>query len=135
MRTFTTYHEFFQRSQEQRFDCPPGADVHRPGAPAGATWAWRCTSGPSAIETVVTVVGEETLDVGGTPVQAIRARYESTMTGANRGTQRQERWMRASDGMNLRIRTDIDAEADSPFGAVRYEEHYTITMTSLHPRR
>ena len=133
---FTTHHEFFQRSQQQQFDCPAGSRVHRWDAPAGTTWSWRCTAaGGSAIDTVVTVVGDEEIAVGGQAVPVVRVRYESTMTGANRGTQRQERWMRKTDGMNVRIKTDIDTEADSPFGAVHYEEHYTITLASLTPRR
>lgn len=131
---FTTYHEFFQRGQQQQFDCPPGSAVHRKDAAPGATWSWRCTAGASAIDTVVTVVGPEPVVVEGQEVPAVRVRYESTMTGGNRGTQVQERWIRA-DGLNLRIKTDIDTEADSPFGAVHYEEHYVITIASLRPRR
>jgi hypothetical protein len=134
VRRFTTFHEFFQRSQQQQFDCPPGSAVVRRGAPAGATWSWRCTAGASAIDTVVTIVGPEPVVVEGQEVPAVRVHYESTMTGANRGTQKQDRWIR-DDGMNLRIQTDIDTEADSPFGAVHYEEHYVITIASLRPRR
>jgi hypothetical protein len=135
VRRFTTYHEFFQRSQQQQFDCPPGSFVFRRSAPNGSTWSWHCTANGSAIDTVVTVVGTEPVGVGGQEVPATRVHYDSTMTGANRGTQVQDRWIRPDDGLNLRIKTDIDTEADSPFGAVHYEEHYTITMLSLHPRR
>ena len=134
VRKFTTYHEFFQKSQQQQFDCPPGSTVHRRDAGPGATWQWRCVSGPSAIETVVTVVGPEPVVVEGKEIAAMRVHYESTMTGGNRGTQKQDRWIR-SDGLNLRIKTDIDTEADSPFGPVHYEEHYVITLASLTPRR
>ena len=134
VRRFTTYHEFFQKGQQQQFDCPPGSSVHQRDARPGATWTWRCTAGSSAIDTVVTVVGPEPVLVEGKEIPAMRVHYESTMTGANRGTQKQDRWVR-SDGMNLRIQTDIDAEADSPFGVVHYEEHYVITIASLTPRR
>ena len=134
VRRFTTYHEFFQRSQQQQFDCPPGNSVYQRGAGPGATWSWRCTAGASAIDTVVTVVGPEAVVVEGVEVPATRVHYESTMTGGNRGTQKQDRWIR-EDGLNLRIQTDIDTEADSPFGAVHYEEHYVITIASLRPRR
>ena len=134
VRRFTTYHEFFQRSQQQQFDCPPGSVVQKRDAQPGATWSWRCTAGASAIDTVVTVVGPEPVTVEGVEIPAVRVHYESTMTGANRGTQKQDRWIRG-DGMNLRIKTDIDTEADSPFGAVHYEEHYVITIVSLSPRR
>ena len=134
VRRFTTYHEFFQKSQQQQFDCPPGSSVHQRDAGPGATWAWRCVSGPSAIDTVVTVVGPEVVVVEGREIPATRVHYESTMTGANRGSQKQDRWIR-SDGLNLRIKTDIDTEADSPFGPVHYEEHYVITIASLTPRR
>jgi hypothetical protein len=133
--TFTTFHEFFQRSQEQQFTCPAGSSVYRTNAKAGETWGWRCTAAGSAIETIVTVVGTETLDIGGRAVPTVRIKYDSKLSGANRGTQLQERWLHAESGLNVRIKTDIDTEADSPFGAVHYEEHYTITATSLTPRR
>ena len=134
VRTFTTYHEFFQKSQQQQFDCPEGSSVFRRDAPAGATWSWRCTAGSSAIDTVVTVVGPEAVVVEGREVPATKVHYESTLTGANRGTQVQDRWIR-SDGLNLRIKTDIDAQSDSPFGVVHYEEHYVTTLAQLEPRR
>jgi hypothetical protein len=134
VRRFTTYHEFFQKTQQQQFECPPGSAVHQRDAQPGATWSWHCAAGASAIDTVVTVLGPEAVVVEGQEVAATKVHYESTMTGGNRGTQKQDRWIRR-DGLNLRIKTDIDAEADSPFGAVHYEEHYVITIASLTPRR
>lgn len=134
IRRFTTYHEFFQRGQRQDFTCPAGSHVARPAAP-GEQWQWECTWGSSKITTVVTFIGNEPFHVGGRVIEANRFLYESRLTGSNRGTQRQERWLHAKSGLNLRITTDIDTEADSPFGAVRYEEHYTITLSSLRPRR
>jgi hypothetical protein len=135
VRRFTTYHEFFQRGQQQEFTCPEGSHVSRLDAPPGTTWTWRCTAGSSAIESKVTVIGTEPVDVGGTTVHAIHMHYASTMSGGNRGTQDQHRWLHPDSGLNVKIATDIDTEADSPFGAVHYVERYTITLTSLTPRR
>ena len=135
IRRFTPYHEFFQRGQQQDFHCPVNSHVFRPNATPGATWTWHCSTSNGAIDSVVTFIGFEPVVVKGREVRTARLLYESKMTGSNRGTQRQERWLDAATGMNVRIKTDIDAETDSPFGAVRYEEHYTITLTSMTPRR
>jgi hypothetical protein len=135
VRSYTTYHEFFGRSQQQEFTCPEGTHVHRRGAAAGATWQWRCTAGASSIDTTVTVVGVEALTIGDRTIQAVHVHYASTLQGGNRGTQDQHRWLDPDTGMNLRIRTNIDTEADSPFGAVHYVERYTTTLTSMEPKR
>lgn len=135
IRRFSTYHEFYQRGQQQDFTCPSTSHVYRPNAPAGSTWTWQCTARDSAIDSKVTVIGIESVTVQGKEVRTSRVLYESKMTGANRGTQRQERWLDVSTGMNVRVKTDIDAEVDAPFGTFHYEEHYTITLTSMTPRR
>ena len=135
VRRFTTHHEFFQRSQRQDFTCPPTAHVYRRSAAAGQQWAWECAAGGSGISTTVTFLGVEPLRIAGADRPAAHILYESTLTGANRGTQRQERWLDPETGLNLQIKTDIDTEADSPFGAVHYEEHYVITLSSTEPRR
>ena len=135
VRRFTTYHEFFQQHQQQDFTCPEGSHVSRFDAPPGTTWQWRCTAGASAIETNVVVVGTEQVDVGGTVVNAVHMHYSSKMSGGNTGTQEQHRWLHPESGLNVKITTDIDTQADSPFGRVHYVEHYTITLLSLTPRR
>jgi hypothetical protein len=131
---FRTYHEFFKKSQEQYFTCPPGSHVSRFGQPQGATWSWGCSSGGNGFEATSTYVGMEPVTVGGTTVQAARFRFDAVMTGANRGKQTQERWVDPATGLELRMTNDIDAEADSPFGTVKYREVYRLDLTSLRPR-
>ena len=135
IRRFTTYHEFFQRGQKQDFMCPPSSHVARFAVATGTTWTWQCKTDSGAIDTKVTFVGFEEFTVEGKARRAAHFLYESTMTGSNRGTQRQERWIDMEFTLNLKIQTDIDTEADSPFGAVHYEEKYTVTLTSLTPKR
>lgn len=135
IRRFSTYHEFFQRGQQQDFTCPANSHVFRPKAAPGSRWTWQCSSSDSAIDTDVTFVGFEPMVVKGREVRTAHLLYESRMTGSNRGTQRQERWLDTETGMNVRIKTDVVLETDSPFGTIGYEEHYTITLTSLTPRR
>ena len=134
IRRFSTFHEFFQQRQQNDFRCPPGTHVFRWAAAAGATWSWECTDGASVFATTVTHMGVEDLSIGGQTVRAVHMRYDSKMTGANRGIQTQERWLDPDTGLLYKMRTDIDTEADSPFGAVNYQEHYTITLASLSPR-
>jgi hypothetical protein len=133
-RDFRSYHEFFKKSQEQHFTCPDGTEVARYDQSVGAQWSWTCSSGPSRFDTTTTFVGMETLVVGGQPVSAARFHHAGVMTGANRGTQVQERWVDPSTGLSLMVKNDIDAEADSPFGTVRYREHYSLDLASLTPR-
>ena len=135
IRTFKTYHQFFQRSQQQDYECPPGSHVGRDQWQPGSRWTWSCTSSFGTISTDVVHLGTEQLSVGGAAVTVEHLRYDSKMTGANRGTQVQERWVHRGTNLSVRIKTDIDIESDSPFGTVGYQEHYTITLTSLTPRR
>jgi hypothetical protein len=135
IRRYTMYHEFFQRGVEERFDCEPGAmRVFDRSAAAGATWMGRCEGEQSRIDMAVRVVGAETLDVGGTPVQAVRMHYDGRMSGANNGTQVQERWIDPRTALLLRMTSVVEGVVTSPLGQSNYAERYELRLTSLQPR-
>lgn len=131
---YKKYNEFFQRSQLLVYNCPGGAKVFHRGQPIGATWTWKCTSTDAQIDTVVTVVGFETVAVGGRQIDAVRMRYDSKISGSTRGTQVQERLMERSTGYPISVRADVTVRTNSPFGEVGYEEHYVINAKSMQPR-
>ena len=60
--------------------------------------------------------------------------YQSALTGSSEGTQVQERWIDLESGLVVRLKSDVTARTESPFGRVGYEEHYLIEMTSTTPR-
>jgi hypothetical protein len=129
------YHEFFHRQQQQDFDCPPGSVV-KPAQPSvGQRWAFTCTSPNAAAANSFTVLDTEPFTVAGRQVQALHIRTESKLTGINDGTQVQEQWLQRTTGVLLRRVLDNDCMADSPFGKVHYEEHYSLQLSSLDPSR
>jgi hypothetical protein len=128
------YHEFFHQQQQQDFDCPTG--VVEPGQPTpGQRWAFTCTSPKAAAANSFTVLDTNPFSVGGQSVPAVHMKVESRLTGSNDGTQVQEQWLARSTGLLLRRVLDNDVMADSPFGRVHYEEHYTLQLRSTAPSR
>lgn len=135
VKRFSTFHSFFQRTDQRDYLCnPPGLVDPVTGDP-GRTWTWGCTSNDGSIATRVSIVGIEPVNVGGRTVQTRHIRYESTMTGSSEGTQIQDRWQGVDVVLTIRMTNHIDAQVSSPFGRVHYEEEYRLDLTSLEPRR
>lgn len=134
IRTFSMYHEFFQKGQQDDYRCPPGSIVFDRREPVGASWMWHCDSETASVDTQTRVVGVEPITVDGRRIDAVRMRYESRLTGATEGAQLQERWIDSESGMVLRLRSEVNARTASPFGRVSYEEKYLIEIKTLKPR-
>lgn len=135
MVRISTYHEFFQRGQRQDFDC--GRTEMLPAAmPPGSRYSWSCRSASGGVvEATTTVVGVETLDIGGTPVQALHSRHDAVFKGANQGSQVFEWWVHLETGLPIHMTRTLNVKSDSPFGKVDYAEQFTSTALSLTPRR
>ena len=138
MQTFTTYHEFFQRGQREDFDCTADGAASE-WLPAdrtvGRTWTWACASPSSRVDSTSTIVGIETVDVGGTPVEAVHVRYDNVLSGSNEGTHVLEWWCDPETGLALRMVQTMTTRSDSPFGKVSYREEFDVRLTSLEPQR
>lgn len=134
MARITTYHEFFQRGQRQDFDC--GRVEMSPAAyEPGDTLTWTCRSGNGEVDSTTTVVGIETLDIGGTPVRAVHHRHDVVFSGANEGSQVFEWWLEMETGLPVRLVRDLEVTSQSPFGKVNYSERFTSQAVTLTPRR
>jgi hypothetical protein len=133
MKSYTMYHEFFRRGQREDFACD--GYVHKKGDRAGDTWTFGCKSERSTATSKVTVVGFETIDVGGRPIKTIHIRYDITAKGANRGTLTQDRWLADSPRLMVRLIQKADLVTDSPFGPVGYKESFRIDLKSAEPER
>ena len=135
IRTLTIYHEFFQKGQQDNYRCPPGSIVFDRNEPVGAAWMWHCDSETTSVDTQTRVVAIEPVVIEGRKIDAVRMRYESRLTGATEGAQLQERWINPENGMVLRLRSEVAAKTESPFGRVSYEEKYLIETKTLTPRK
>jgi hypothetical protein len=133
MARYTMYHEFFRRGVTEDFACP-GAYVQKPAANPGDVWTIACESKSSKVAGKVTVVGVESMNIGGQTIQATRYRYDIKVSGANEGTMVQERWLGNSPRVMARLTQVADLKVSSPFGKVGYKENYRIDLKSVRPR-
>jgi len=138
MERYTTYHEFYGKGQRDDFDCVQNGQRSQwlPAArEPGTTWTWHCENETSAADSAASVVAIETIDVGGTVVEAVHVRYDNTLSGGNDGRQVLEFWCHPDTGLPVRMVQQIDVRGDSPFGKINYREEYTLELTSLEPQR
>lgn len=136
LKRFSMYHEFFRRGIREDMACGPESVVMPIDPKAGKRWSFTCRSDDTTIESTVTVVGYETLEIGGASVRAVRMRYDTKMSGDNSGTHVQERWLADSNGLLLRMTTNVNARVETPVGgSANYVEQYRIDLTSTAPSR
>lgn len=127
-------------TNESTTTCDPPAAILVAGAQPGDTEQHRCTgvntaaAGESTTEGPSTMVGAETLVIGGERVRAVRQRRTTTMTGAQRGTIEEEWWLEPRTGLPLRVDRDYDLRTDSVIGEIRYSEKGSWQLASLDPR-
>lgn len=135
LRRFTTYHEFFQRGATYVYECPAGSIVWPRDAAPGHRWQWSCSGDGGSIKTESVYRGVERIVIGGTTIEVDRVHYESVITGDNEATMVQDRWLHRDTGLVVQIHAALTGDVTSPFGRVRYEEHYRRTLKSLTPQR
>jgi hypothetical protein len=122
-----TFHEFFRQTQEQDSTCDPGAVY----LPQPSTFTCRGSFG--AMNFAARVVGSENVAVGGKSTNGLHMHYAVEFTGSNRGTGTYDEWT-AANGVLLQRVWDMHIVTDSPFGTVHYDEHYSITLTTMEPQ-
>jgi hypothetical protein len=121
--------------------CTPENPTVLPGMTPEQRWDQRCTGTSTGIKGELitsgpyTFVGEETVDVGGTPVAAYRFHQDRTLRGAQTGTQVAELWFAKSNGMPLRNEHRYLIHSDSPIGQVTFTEKASWRLSSLTPQR
>lgn len=105
----------------------------------GQSWDHRCVSTNESVsgEAVsggpYTYVGDETLDVGGTPVPAAHFVRERTLSGSQSGTERTDVWFATDKGLPLRMERSLRVDTDTPVGPSTYTEDGSLELTSLVP--
>lgn len=120
--------------------CDPPAAILVAGAEPGDAEQHRCTGvntaaeGDSVAEGPSTMIGTESLDIGGDEVEAVHQRRATTMTGAQRGTITEDWWLEPRTGLPLRVDRVYDLRTDSVIGEIGYTESGSWQLTSLEPR-
>lgn len=132
----------FKMSEHSTVTCTSPFVVADPSAKAGSTKPVRCNGHSSTTNAnftqtgVVTFVGAETLDIGGTPVSALHEREQLLLSGDQTGSVRIDLWLAASDGLPLSETHEINvvSGAPPPLNHVTYSEHGNWRLKSLTPR-
>ncbi len=132
---------FTKYDSTSKFTCDPEAVVVRSGMQPGDSWLQKCRGTSSGTEGVAVTsgpfrfVGEETLDIGGTPVVANRFHQERTMSGSQTGTQTADLWFAKRDGLPLRNERETNVQTDTVVGSSTYTERGRFRLRSLQPER
>ncbi len=136
----TTFHSFFQQSDERQFTCTPQS-LQLPADPeAGATFTASCSSpgtgqsGASAEDVTGTVVGFEQLQVGDDMVDTVHVKYDTAISGQSTGNDTVERWYARDVPMLLvrEVRSGV-TNSETAVGTVRYDEQYELMLQDLAP--
>jgi hypothetical protein len=90
--------------------------------------------GPSTSAGLSTIVGRETLTIGGAPVEAIHQTRVQQMTGAQVGDVTEDWWFAPGTGLPLRAERTYKLDTTSVIGKITYREHGSWQLTSLEPR-
>jgi hypothetical protein len=133
--TTRQYREFFGISNDRSYQCDAEAIVRTSSPTFGETRSTPCTSPTSDAEIRVTVIGLETIEVGGQEVEALHVLLETTLEGDVRGGSKLNYWTDPVTGLDYRREFDVSTEADSPLGVTRYDENYSVQLVSLQPLR
>ena len=135
IREYRELHRFFGNTEHSDYRCEKGSVWWPvPGEP-GAAWTRRCASKKATEVTKGTLVGLETVRVGGEAVEAVHLSLELTLAGTTRGTGTFDVWLSPESGLPLRVDSTNDNRTRTMIGDVHYEERFSLSLASLEPRR
>ncbi len=90
--------------------------------------------GPSTTEGPATIVGTETLSIGGTDVQTIHQTRAQSMSGTQKGTVEEDWWFTADTGLPVRSERHYQINSGSVIGTITYTEIGSWQLESLQPQ-
>lgn len=123
-----------------QYTCNPPSPIALESPKAGEKFVQHCTGtntavpGPSVAAGTVTVVGVETLDIGGTPIRAIEMSRNQKISGAQTGVLNETWWFAASTGLPLKAVRNYQLVTSSVIGNITYNESGSWQLDSLTPQ-
>ena len=119
--------------------CNPPSPIVVQAPARGQKFAQRCTGtntavpGSSVAAGTVTVVGVQTLRIGGTPVRAVEMTRHQTISGAQHGILDESWWFATSSGLPLKSVRTYRLVTSSVIGDITYNESGSWQLDSLTP--
>jgi hypothetical protein len=116
--------------------CPAGTYLVPPDPTTGERWKTTCHSTGQRVVVSGQIMGSSTVAVGRRRLAALHTRLTLTFSGSQSGTNPNDYWISAQNGLILRQRESVDVKQKAgPLGSVRYTEAMTIALSSLTPIR
>ena len=122
------------------YTCEPAAPIVIADPTVGTSFQHHCTGdntaapGASTSEGPATIVGPETLTIGGTEVATIHQTRQQTMSGTQQGAIQEEWWYAADTGLPVRSERHYRLDTGSVLGTITYTESGSWELTSMQPR-
>ena len=119
--------------------CDPGTLALPSVKPDGRSSSARCIGTSTQITGKVVSagsyrsLGESTVVIGGHNVRAVHFLQQWVLSGAQVGTERDDVWFDAANGLPLENRRSIRVRTDTPFGSSTYTEAGEFKLQSLTP--
>jgi hypothetical protein len=119
--------------------CDPGMVVFDVDDKPGTKRTRHCTGtstlvkGDTTFAGTMTVVGHESLPVGGQPVDTVHVRYDLTYTGGQVGTEQDDNWFATPTGLLVKNQRRIKADTNTSVGHTTYTEDGQLALTGLLP--
>ena len=123
------YHEWFGIPDLGTSSCT-GRILPPPGE---TTWTSVCQDGDMTSTDVATLIGMETLDIGGTPVATMHIRVVGTTTGSTVGSTTTDEWRLPGTPLVVRRVVDDASSNASRIGDIHYVEQVTLQLESVIP--
>jgi hypothetical protein len=135
LRSQDERHTFFGRTEPTTYRCTSTfiRPIAAPAAPRAAPVD--CRTDDTTEEGHVVALGSPNVRVRNDVRRTIHVRKSTTFRGASRGSAEHDLWFDARSGLPVRLILASRTTSDSPIGDVDYEEHVTLDLLSLEPRR
>lgn len=127
-------HTFFGRTERTTYACTE-TPVRPAGDRPGTSFPVSCATGSSEERGAGHVVGRETVQVAGRPVETVHLRKRTSFSGEIRGRATHDVWLARTSGVPVRLVMVSQTTNDSPVGDVHYDEDVSLRLVSLAPRR
>lgn len=127
--------------ERAEFVCDPPGTIIRTGSRPGEDSRYRClgttatVAGTTTSDVVFTLVGAETIDIGGESVPTFHYVEVDTLTGAQRGETRIDYWYAIETSLLVQMQRSVKLRTDSPVGTVTYSESGSWRLRSTLPQR
>jgi hypothetical protein len=135
LRSVAEEHTFFSQTEKTLYRCVPAALLRPRGDRPGAAWRTRCVAGKTLESGSASVVGRETVRVGGEPVEAVHLGLHTLLRRDTRGTGERDWWLDRKNGLPLEVVMRNATVDSSAIGHVHYNERVRLVLTSLVPLR